>query len=378
MTTTEARPDLEPVAPPVAAGLPATTDDPEVFAERVFGAVLGAMEVQAAYLGDRLGWYRTLASAGPLTSVELATATGTDERYAREWLEHQAASAWVGVDDPALAPTERRYDLPAAHAEVLTDDDSLLFCAPFPRFAAGLGLHLDAIAEAYRTGAGVSWGQLGTDPREAQAAANRPLFLHVLGQEVLPAVPDVHARLASGGRVADIGCGAGWSSIGIALAYPGVTVDGFDLDEPSIELARRNAADAGVADRVRFHAGDAAGAVGDPYDLVLALECVHDLGDPVAVLAAMRDLAGTDGVVVVMDERVAERFGGPADEVERLFYGFSLTCCLPDGRSHEHSAATGTVMRADTPRRYATDAGYDSVEVLDIDHDFFRFYRLHR
>jgi SAM-dependent methyltransferase len=379
MTITEPPVTATAAAPAdVAADLPAPSPDPESFAERVFAAVLGAQEVQAAYLGDRLGWYRALAEVGPLTSVELAERTGTAERYAREWLEHQAACAWVTVDDPAAAPTERRFALPDAHAEVLTDDDSLAFAAPFARFAGGLGLHLDTIAEAYRTGAGVSWAELGDDPREAQAAANRPLFLHELAREVLPSIPDVAARLDAGGRVADVGCGAGWSSIGIARQHPGVTVDGFDLDGPSVEMARRHAAEAGVADRVRFRQADAATVDGEPYDVVLALECIHDLGDPVGVLAAMGRLAGDDGVVVVMDERVGERFAGPADEVERLFYGFSLTCCLPDGLSHEGSVGTGTVMRPATLAGYAAEAGFAEVEVLDVDNDFFRFYRLHR
>jgi SAM-dependent methyltransferase len=370
MTTTTADPDLE------QPSLPVPSTDPDAFAERVFAALLGTMEIQAAYLGDRLGWYRALAHAGPCTSAELAERTGTDERYAREWLEHQAACAWVTVDDPARPAAERRFTLPAAHAEVLTNDDSLAFMAPFARFAGGLGLHLDTIADAYRSGEGVSWSELGEDPREAQAAANRPLFLHQLGTEILPSIPDVHERLVAGGRVADVGCGAGWSSIGIALAYPDVTVEGFDLDGPSIEMARRNAAEAGVEDRVRFHQGDAAAAAIDSHDLVVAFECIHDLGDPVAVLSAMAGLAGDDGAVVVMDERVGEHFAGPADEVERLFYGFSLTCCLPDGRSHEHSVATGTVMRPGTFAGYAAAAGFDDVQILDIDHDFFRFYRL--
>lgn len=368
----------EPLTVEAAGTLPGPSVDADAFAERVFAAVLGAQEIQAAYLGDHLGWYRALAADGPLTSRELAERSGTDERYAREWLEHQAACAWVTVDDATVGPTERRYRLPVAHAEALTDPDSLAFVAPFAQFIAGLGVHLPTIAEAYRTGAGVSWETLGRDPREAQAAANRPFFVHQLGHEVLPAIDDVHARLVGGGRVADIGCGGGWSSIGIALAYPEVTVDGYDIDGPSIEMARRHAAEHGVADRVHFHQGDAAAVADAPYDLVAAFECIHDLGDPVAVLRAMGGLAGDDGAVVVMDERVGEHFGGPADEVERLFYGFSLMCCLPDGRSHEGSVGTGTVMRPETLARYATNAGFADVEVLDIDNDLFRFYRLQR
>jgi SAM-dependent methyltransferase len=354
---------------------PTTSATPEDFAGRVLDAVLGAQAVQAAYLGDRLGWYRALADHGPLTSVQLAERTATDERYAREWLEHQAASAWVEVDDPGGAPTERRFSLPPAHAEALTDEDSLAFVAPFARMVGGLGVHLPELVEAYRSGDGIGWHHLGDDAREAQAAANRPLFLQLLG-ELLAEVPDVHRRLSAGARVADVGCGAGWSSIGIARAFPGATVDGFDVDAASVAMARDHATWEGVAERVRFHHTDAARATGGPYDLVVAFECIHDLADPVGVLSAMGRLAGDDGVVLVMDERVGEAFTGPADDVERLMYGFSITCCLPDGRSHARSAATGTVMRPSTLQAYATEAGFASVEVLDIEHDTFRFYRL--
>jgi SAM-dependent methyltransferase len=365
--------------PPSTSELPAPSPDVDAFAERMFAAVLGAQEVQAAYLGDRLGWYRALAEHGPLTSAELAERTDTDERYAREWLEHQAACAWVVVDDATKPAADRRFTLPAAHAEALTDDDSLAFVAPFARFIAGLGVHLPRIAEAYRSGEGISWDELGEDARAAQAAANRPLFLHALGDEVLPAIPEVHERLLAGGRVCDVGCGAGWSSIGMASSFPGVTVDGIDLDGPSIDAARGNAGTAGLADRVRFHEADAAtfGAEQGPFDVVTAFECIHDLSDPVGVLSAMRTLAGADGAVLVMDERVGESFAGPADELERFFYGFSLTCCLPDGRSRAPSAATGTVMRAGTLAAYAEQAGFSRLEVLDVEHEVFRFYLLH-
>ena len=356
-----------------------TATDAETFAGRLLAAVLGAQEVQAVYLGDKLGWYRSLADDGPATSVELAARTGTAERYAREWLEHQAACGYVTVDDCEAGPTERRYTLPAGHAEVLTDRDSLAYVGPLAQFVAGVGAHLEAIADAYRTGAGVSWEQLGDDPREAQAAINRPLFLHQLGQEILPSIPDLDARLRAGGRVADLGCGGGWSSIGIALAYPEVTVDGFDVDAPSVEMARGHAAEAGVGDRVRFHVADGTALPADApaYDAVFAFECVHDLADPVGFLATMRRLAGPDGAVVVMDERAEERFTAPAGEVERLLYGYSLTCCLPDGLAHDNSVGTGTVMRPATFAAYAKSAGFSDVEVLPVENDFFRFYRLH-
>jgi SAM-dependent methyltransferase len=356
-----------------------TLDPAEVTADDVAGrlldAILGAQFVQAAYLGDRLGYYRALARAGPLTSTDLAGATGTAERYAREWLEHQAVTGVLSVDDAAAGPFERRYTLPAGAAEALTDPDSPAHVLPMARMLCGLGEHLGELLSAYRTGGGVSWAQFGTDVREGQAGANRPFFMGELPRELLPSIPAVAAVLDRGGRIADVGCGDGWSAIGLALAHPGVTVDGFDIDAASIEQARTNAADAGVADRVRFHLGDAATAAGR-YDLVAAYECVHDMPDPVSVLAAMHRMATDDGVVLVVDERVAERFTAPGDQVEQLMYGWSITCCLPDGLAHAGSVGTGTVMRPDTLRRYAAQAGYDAVDVLPVDNDFFRFYRL--
>ncbi len=347
----------------------------ESFAERLLGAVLGAQEVQALYLGHQLGWYRALADGGTLSSEELAARTDSSERYAREWLEHQAVCGYVIVEDLDAEPSKRRFSLPAAHAEVLLDQDSPMFTGPLARFVATAGQNLDRLADVYRSGGGLSWAEMGDGPREAQADANRPLLLHQLGKELLPGLPEVHARLSEGARVADIGCGGGWSSIGIATAYPSTTVDGFDLDGPSVEMARRNAADAGVEDRVRFHHGDAASAQGS-YDLVFAFECVHDLPDPVGVLSTMRDMAGSGGTVIVMDERVGDRFQGPGDEVERLMYGYSLMCCLPDGMSSSPSAGTGTVMRPPVLDDYARRAGFEGAEALPLEHDFFRFYEL--
>jgi len=363
MTTLDALPETQP-----------DTAASDAVVERLFGAVLATMDLHAVYLGDRLGYYRALAM-GPLTSTELAARTGTVERYAREWLEQQAVTGILHTD-PAADAAQRRYTLPTAAVAPLTDVLDLGHVAPLARAVVGFVKQTDLLVEAFRTGGGVSWAAHGADAREGQAAANRPMFLGPLGREYLPAIPDVDAALKAGGRVADVGCGLGWSAIGIALAYPDATVDGFDVDGPSVEAARRNAREAGVDDRVRFHVVDAATVEDTTYDVVFAFECIHDLPDPVGVLVAMRGLAGDGGAVVVMDERVAETFTAPGDDVERLMYGYSLLCCLADGMAHRPSAATGTVMRPSTLRRYAVEAGFDDVEVLDIANDFFRFYRL--
>jgi 2-polyprenyl-3-methyl-5-hydroxy-6-metoxy-1,4-benzoquinol methylase len=351
-----------------------TADD---VAERVFSSLLGAFEIQAIYLGGKLGWYEALAADGPLTSEELAARTDSTERYAREWLEQQAATGYLTCEDPSAPIESRRFSMDAATAEALTDTESLSFMQSFARFNVGLGKHIDALADAYRNGGGVGWETLGDDPREAQALGNKPLFLKLLGQEFLPSIADVHEALSGGGRVADVGCGLGWSSVGIAEAYPDATVDGYDIDVASIEAATEIAAERGLSDRLNFVSGDAAEAdAAGSYDLVAAFECIHDMPDPVSVLATMKSLARPGGAVIVMDERTNDAFAGPADEVEQMLYGFSLMCCLADGMSYEGSVGTGTVMRPATFEGYAVDAGFSSVEILPIEHDFFRFYRL--
>ena len=349
----------------------------EALAERLRDSATATFDLFAVYAGDRLGWYAALAANGASTAAELAAATETDERYAREWLEHQAAGAILEVDDVAADAERRRYSLPAQHAEVLLDRSSLAYSAPFGRFVASVGGLLPDLLRAFRDGGGVPWAAYGADAREGQADSNRPLFERLLGREWLPAIPDVHGRLSQpGARVADVACGGGWASIAIARAYPEARVDGYDLDEASIELARANAAAEGVADRVAFHAVDVTARPPGRHDVVCVFEAVHDMARPVEVLAALRAMAGDDGTVLVMDERTAETFTAPADPHERFLYGASLFNCLPAGRSETPSAATGAVMRPATLRRYARAAGFADAAILPIEHDDFRFYRL--
>ncbi len=351
----------------------------DAFVEDLFEKIIGAMEVATVYLGDRLGLYQALAEGGPATPHELAERTGTHERYTREWLEQQAATGILEVEEQSEQPQGRRYGLPAGHAEVLLDRDSLNYLAPVARFTMGLVRPLPALVDAFRAGEGLPYANYGADAREGQADANRPMFVNLLGSEWLPSVPDVHERLlaAPPARVADIGCGTGWSSISIARAYPKAHVDGYDLDEPSIELARQNADEAGLADRVTFHVRDASDpALEGRYDLATAFECIHDMGRPVEALGAMRRMVGEGGAVIVADERVPDVFEAPGDDTDRLMYGWSVLFCLPTGLADEPSVGTGTVMRQQILRRYAEEAGYRGVEVLPIENDLWRFYRL--
>ncbi len=353
----------------------------DAFMGRLLQSLTGAFDVFSIYLGDQLGWYRALADGGALTAPELATRTGTAERYAREWLEQQVVAGILTVDDETRPAVERRYALPPGHVEPLVDPDSLNYMAPLTRLLAGCVRPLPQLLDAYRHGGGVPYADYGVDLREGQAAVNRPAFLHQLAQEWVPAMPDVQARLQADppARVADFGCGFGWSSIGLAQGYPLARVDGFDLDEPSIARAQAHARQHGVADRVSFQVRDA----GDPalagqYDLVTAFECVHDLSDPVGALRTMRRLAGERGTVLIVDERVGDTFTAQGNDVEGLMYGWSILHCLPVGLADAPAVGTGTVMRAGTLRQYALEAGFRGLEVLPLEIFFFQFYRLHQ
>jgi 2-polyprenyl-3-methyl-5-hydroxy-6-metoxy-1,4-benzoquinol methylase len=363
------------------AASPLTKQDEEergALVERLFRGGIAVLEMLSIYVGDRLGLYRALAQDGPSTASQLARSAGIHERYAREWLEQQAVAGLLEVTDNADG-AKREYRLAPGHAEVLLDPDSLNYLVPIVWAIPGLVGTLPALFTAYRGGGGVPYKDYGPEFRNSIASLNRPMFMNLLGTHWLPAMSDVDGRLRADppARVADVGCGTGWSSIAIAQAYPKVWVDGFDLDEPSTKTARENAAKAGVDDRVRFELRDAAaaGKVAS-YDLVTAFETIHDMSDPIAALKAMRALVAPGGAVMVADERVAETYSAPGDELERFMYGWSILHCLPVGRVDPPALGTGTVMRPETLRRYASEAGFSGMEILPIEHDLWRFYRL--
>ena len=351
----------------------------DALAERLFQATLNTWDIATVFIGHRLGLYRALAEVEPATSSELATTAGLTERYVREWLEQQTVSGILECENSEAMAADRRFAIPPGHAAVLVDIDDPNFLAPLAPITMGALQPIQMLLGAFRTGGGVAYADYGLDLRTGQAEMNRNLFLQGLGSEYLPAIPELHERLLADppARVADIGCGVGWSCVGIAQAYPNVRVDGFDLDEASVSEAQDVLREAGVTDRVDVMLRDAA----DPelagrYDLVTAFECVHDMSDPVGALATMRRLAGNNGTVLVMDERVADAFDPAAGDVERFMYGFSVLHCLPVGMEDQPSAGTGTVMRISTLRGYAIAAGFQDVDVLPLEHPFFNFYRL--
>ena len=366
------------------AATTAVAPDPrEALGERIFNGAITTAEMFTVHLGVELGLYDALAQRGPLTSSELAELTGIAERYAREWLEQQAVAGFLHTEGGTESATEdgarSRYRIDPAHAEVLVDTDSPFYTAGAALILAGIARVMPQLADAFRGGKGIPYADFGPEIRRGIAAFNRPAFLHELGSEWLPSVPDLHERLSSAprARVLDLGCGIGTSSTAIARAYPHVEVVGIDLDHASVLEARAAAREAGLSERVTFHLGDAADEqIQGGFDLVTIFEALHDMGDPAGALRTARRLLADGGSVLVADERVADAFTAPGDELERLNYGFSVLHCLPATLAEDPVEANGTVLRAGTVRRWAAEAGFGRVEELAIDFPFWRFYRL--
>jgi SAM-dependent methyltransferase len=351
----------------------------EALVRKLTADAIGALDLISVYLGDRLGLYRALAEHPGATPAELASAAGLHPRYVREWLEQQTVSGILDTDNPDATDEERRYRLPPGHDEALLDESSLDFIAGLPQGVVSCTAPLGLLLDAFRSGAGVPYEAYGADGSESQARSTRALYERVLASQWLPAIPHLHQRLESDppARVADLGCGHGHSTLAMARGYPKVLVDGIDLDTSSIEAARGLLAASGLDHRVTFQHRDA----GDPdlsgrYDLVTLFEMLHDTSRPVDVLQTARGLLSEGGCVLVADERTAERFSPDAGDVERLHYGFSVLHCLPVGMMGENPAGTGTVMRLDTVRRYAADAGFAKCEIAPIEDKFWRFYVL--
>lgn len=348
----------------------------EALAERIFGSLVAGAELLSVELGRRLGLYAVLAEA-PVDGPALAALTGVAERYAEEWLVQQAAAGFVEREVHDVT----RYRLPAEHVPVLVDEDSPAFMIGAAPMLFGLAHTLPAVADAYTTDTGVEFADFGAEFREGLAALNRPGFLYSI-RDWIGEMPDVAARLDEGATVLDAGCGLGWSSIGLALAFPTVDVVGVDLDLASIEAARVNAETAGVGDRVRFVHANATdettlrAAAPSGYGLVTCFQALHDMGEPDVALQVFGRLLTAGGTVLVGDEHAGEEPEAPAEPVERMQTAFSALHCLPATWAESQRVVNGTVLRPRTMKSWADGAGFEVVEVLDIEHPFWRFYRL--
>jgi 2-polyprenyl-3-methyl-5-hydroxy-6-metoxy-1,4-benzoquinol methylase len=326
--------------------------------EFVFKAVdeVGAtLNTALVVMGDRLGLYRALAGAGPLTPTELAERTDTAERYVREWLNAQAAGGYVEYDADS-----GRYSLPPEQAAALTDEDSPAYLPGFFQIALGSVIDSPRITEAARSGDGIGWGDHVHDVHEGCERFFRPSYNAHLVAEWLPALDGVVEKLERGITVADVGCGHGASTILMAKAFPNSTFLGFDYHDGSIATAAERAESAGVAGRVSFGAEPASSYSGDGYDLVTMFDCLHDMGDPAGAARHVRASLAPDGTWMIVEPRAGDRVEENLNPVGRAYYSFSTLLCTPASLSQEVGLALGAQAGEARIREIVTGAGFSS------------------
>jgi 2-polyprenyl-3-methyl-5-hydroxy-6-metoxy-1,4-benzoquinol methylase len=344
----------------------------EALAQRIGDEVSTAMSVLNLYLGYRLELFLALDETGPATPEYLARSTGFSERYLREWLECMAVSGYI-----EHLPESGRFALTAEQRAVYLEPDHPAHALPNVAFIPSLASVLPRLMHAFRTGTGVPFEEYGPELVDAQGAGYRPIFENELVGTWIAAMPDIEARLRRGARVADVGCGVGWSAIALARAFPEVRIDAVEPDLRSLESARTNVAAASLADRIELHGTPVEEArLNGPYDLVTSFECLHDMAYPVEALRAMRKLLAPDGALLLSDEKVGESLAENRSPLGRLYYNFSVLHCLPQSMAQPGSAATGAVIAPSTVRRLAGEAGFRSVEILPVESGLFHLYRL--
>jgi SAM-dependent methyltransferase len=293
-----------------------------------------------------------LAGAGPLSPTELAERTDTAERYVREWLNAQAAGAYIDYD-----PDSGRYSLSAEHAVALTDESSPAYLPGFFQIALGSVLDSPRITEAAKTGEGIGWHDHGRDVFDGCERFFRPGYNASLVSAWLPALDGVVAKLQRGAAVADVGCGHGASTILMAQAFPASTFTGSDYHEGSIATARQRAAEAGVSDRVRFEVAAASSYSGSGYDLVTMFDCLHDMGDPVGAARHVRQSLSADGTWMIVEPAAGDRVEDNFNPVGRAYYGFSTLLCTPASLSQDVGLALGAQAGESRIRDVVTGAG---------------------
>jgi SAM-dependent methyltransferase len=316
------------------------------------GATLNAALV---VMGDRLGLYRALAGAGPLTPAELAARTETAERYVREWLNAQAAGGYVEYD--AATAT---YTLPPEQTVALTDESSPAYLPGFFQIALGSVVDSPRITEAARSGEGYGWHEHGHDVHEGCERFFRPGYNANLIGSWLPALDGVVAKLERGARVADVGCGHGASTILMAQAFPQSTFVGSDYHDGSIATARTRAEEAGVADRAQFETAGAGAFSGRGYDLVTMFDCLHDMGDPVGAARHVRDTLAPDGTWMIVEPAAGDSVEDNLNPVGRAYYGFSTLLCTPASLSQEVGLALGAQAGEACIREVVESAGFSN------------------
>jgi SAM-dependent methyltransferase len=330
----------------------------EQFVHQAVGDLAAAVSGLMLHLGDRLGLYRAMSGAGPLTSTELAGRTGTHERYVREWLGNQTAGGYVEYD--AAGAT---YELSAEHAMVLADEQSPVFLGGAFETVASCYSDHDAFERAFTTGEGVGWGDHDDRLYSGCLRLFRPGYEAHLVQSWLPALDGVVDKLRSGASVADVGCGFGASTVIMARAFEHSSFVGLDTHAPSIAAARSAAVDAGVERRTRFEVAGGGDLSGTGYDLVTMFDCLHDMGDPVGVARRVRESLAGDGTLLLVEPAAGARLEDNVNPVGRLYYGLSTVICTPSSLSQEVALGLGAQAGPDRLSAVLREAGFSHVRV---------------
>lgn len=318
-----------------------------------FAGDLGAVFHAATVLiGDRLGLYAAMGDSRPVTPAQLAERTGCDERYLTEWLSAQAASGYAEYD----APTGT-FRLTEEQAFALASPDNPLYAPGGMQLAASTIADVGLVAEAFRTGGGVDWGAHDSDLFVGTDRFFRPSYIGNLVDAWLPALSGVVDELETGARVADVGCGYGSSTILMASAYPNSTFVGTDPHAPSVEAARKAAAEAGVSDRCTFEVATAQDFPGSDYDLVTTFDCLHDMGDPVGAASHIRHALAPSGTWMIVEPNAGDHLEDNLNPVGRIYYSASTLICLPCSRSQEVGLALGAQAGEARTRTVVEQAG---------------------
>ncbi len=336
-----------------------TSLDPEKLMGFVFRAVEeagAALNCALVVMGDRLGYYRALTDLGPTTPAELAEKTDTDEHYAREWLNAQAAGAFVTYD-----PMTGRYDLPPEHAAALTDESNPAFVTGLFQIAHGTACDAAHVMAAATTGDGIGWGEHNADVHVGCERFFRPTYAAYLVDAWLPSLDGVVDKLNRGVSVADVGCGHGSSTLLMAKAFPRSVFRGTDAHAASIATARERAAQSQVT--VDFETAGADTFTGGPYELITMFDCLHDMGDPIGAARHVRSVIADDGVWMIVEPAAGNRVEENLNPIGRAYYGFSTLLCTPSSLAQPVGLALGTQAGPDRIRDVVTAAGFSRFRI---------------
>ena len=330
----------------------------EAFVGRVVGDLGATVSAALVVLGERLGLYRSLADGAPTDPEELAGRLGLAVAYVRPWLANQAAGGYVDYD-----PSARTYAMSPEQAAALADEDGPAYFAPCMELAISMLSGLQEIEARFRTGAGWGWHEHDPGLFIGTERFFRPGYVANLVPSWLPALDGVVERLTAGGRVADIGCGHGASTVLMAQAFPRSTFVGVDYHEASIVVARRRAEVAGIADRTTFIAADAADLTGSGFDLVTMFDCLHDMGNPVGAAARAREVLAPGGTLMLVEPAAGDDLADNLHPLGRVFYGASTLVCTPSSLAQPGQAALGPQAGPARLTAVLEKAGFSSVRV---------------